>query len=115
MRKFTFSKRERIRKGNHFSQIKKRGNVFKTRKLIFNYVEDCENSKLGIIVTKKVGNAVFRNSVRRWIKEIFRINRFNLSSALEIIIIPRTSAITFNELKRDFLYFVGWHNEKTNN
>ena len=108
---FTFSKNDRIRKGGEYSYLKYNGKVFKTRKLIFNYTES-EHARLGVIVTKKVGNAVFRNRVRRWCREVFRVKRSLLIKSIDLVIIPRCSDLSFDSIERDFLYFMRWYNEK---
>lgn len=68
--------------------------------------------RLGVIVTKKVGNAVFRNRVKRWVRESFRIEKKLFLEPLDVVIIPRTSALSYEEIRRDFIYFAGKMNEK---
>lgn len=107
----TFSKQDRIRKKKNYNELKMCGKVFKTKLLVFNYMES-QRSKLGVIVTKKVGNAVFRNNVKRWLREVFRTNREVFNNKLDLVIIPRKSSLSYRELKRDFLYFAVKYNEK---
>jgi len=47
-----------------------------------------EESRLGLAVSRKVGNAVRRNRVRRLIRECFRLYRPS-SPALDIVAVPR--------------------------
>ena len=91
--------------------MKTSGQVFRTKLLVFNFKES-ERSKLGVIVTKKVGNAVFRNRVKRWVREVFRNHREVFENSLDLVLIPRRSNLSFSELKRDFLYFAAKYNEK---
>ena len=107
----TFSKQDRIRKKKDYHELKSIGKVFRTRLLVFNYNES-SRSKLGVIVTKKVGNAVFRNKVKRWIREVFRTNREMFEKKLDLVIIPRSSNLSYREVKRDFFYFATKYNEK---
>lgn len=107
----TFSKQDRIRKKRDYHKLKDCGEVFRTRLLVFNYHES-DWPKLGVIVTKKVGNAVFRNQVKRWIREVFRTNRKMFEKKLDVVIIPRSSNLSYREVKRDFLYFAKKYNEK---
>jgi len=111
---FTFKQQDKIRKNREYTEIKISGNVFRTRQLVFNY-RKAVRSRLGVIVTKKVGNAVVRNMVKRWIREIFRTEKHIFNTPLELIIIPRTSNLSYSEIKRDFLYFAGKYNEKVIN
>ncbi len=42
--------------------------------------------RLGITVTRKVGNAVRRNRIKRVFREIFRQNLHQLDAALDLVI-----------------------------
>ena len=86
------------------------GKVFKTKLLVFNFATS-ERSRLGVIVTKKVGNSVVRNRVKRWIREVFRLEREALPRPLNVVIIPRRSDMSFNGIRKDFQYFAGKQNE----
>ena len=46
---------------------------------------------LGLSVSKKVGNAVMRNRVRRLIKESFRLKAFRIVKGYDIIVVARVS------------------------
>lgn len=73
----SFKKENHIIKKDDFEKVKTKG----TRQItdtfiIYQYVEDNkENKKLGIAVTRKVGNAILRNRFKRIIREFFRLNK----------------------------------------
>jgi ribonuclease P protein component len=46
-------------------------------------------SRLGISVSKKVGNAVVRNRIRRVVKEIVRLRLSELKTGLDLVLIAR--------------------------
>lgn len=92
--------------------MKLSGKVFKTKLLVFNFTPS-EKSRLGVIVTKKVGNSVVRNQVKRWIREVFRLERQALMKPLNVVIIPRRSDMSFAGIKKDFQYFAGKQNESS--
>ena len=48
-----------------------------------------EGSRIGIVTTKKVGNAVRRNRVRRLIREFFRLNREKIKRSEDLVVIVR--------------------------
>ena len=64
-------------------------------------------------MTKKVGNSVVRSRVKRWVREVFRTEKHAFVVPLELIVIPRCSDLSYQDIKRDFVYFVGKCNEKT--
>jgi ribonuclease P protein component len=48
--------------------------------------------RLGITVSRKVGNAVTRNRLKRVIREWFRVSRGGLSPAGDLVVIARKGA-----------------------
>jgi ribonuclease P protein component len=61
--------------------------------------------KLGLSVSKKVGNAVIRNKIKRRIREIFRKNQLSIAKNVEIVLIPRSEAasVGYQELEKSML------------
>lgn len=62
--------------------------------------------RLGISVSKKVGNAVVRNRVRRLIKEIVRLQMERLKTGLDIILIVRKPAaeMDYHQMEKSILH-----------
>lgn len=50
------------------------------------------DTRLGITVSSKVGNAVLRVQLRRWLRELFRKRRSQLPSGIDLVLIARGSA-----------------------
>ena len=53
---------------------------------------DGDGSRLGVTVSRKVGNAVVRNRVKRRIREWFRRDRSAIGPGLDLVVIARPSA-----------------------
>ena len=62
-------------------------------------------SRLGITVTRRIGQAVGRNRVKRVLREIFRYNRASLVPPLDLVVVARSGIgeRTLAELEREFL------------
>jgi len=61
------------------------------------------SSRLGITVSKKVGNAVQRNRIKRLVREFFRLNRLRLSTPQDIVIIAKKDMppLTYQDVCRE--------------
>lgn len=63
-------------------------------------------SRIGVSLNRKYfKNAVQRNFMRRRIKEIFRLNKYNIAQGWDVIVIPRgqSTEITSGELRDEFI------------
>lgn len=100
------NKKNRLRKREEFSKVYNRGKSFANRELVIYIMENIkvEEIRVGISVSKKVGNAVTRNRIKRIIKEILykHIKNNDISKKLDIIIIARipTAEMNYSQFNR---------------
>jgi len=88
----SFTKAVRLRKRSEFISISAKG----TRRNASNFIivcgrNDMKHPRLGITVSKRVGNAVCRNRIKRFVREFFRNNQ-QLFQPADFNIIARTGA-----------------------
>jgi ribonuclease P protein component len=64
-----------------------------------------EKSRLGVSVSKKVGNSVVRHRVKRLIKECYRLRENMFINGIDIIFLARKGAgeLDFRETEREVL------------
>lgn len=53
-----------------------------------------EESRLGIVTGRKVGGSVVRSRARRWMREAYRTQQFQLSRPVALVMIARPSMAT---------------------
>ncbi|WP_285813503.1 MULTISPECIES: ribonuclease P protein component [Staphylococcus] len=90
----------RIKKNSDFQMIYKRGKSVANRQFVI-YTKtnkDLEHFRLGISVSKKLGNAVVRNKIKRAIRENFKVHKNDIIP-IEIIVIARQPAKDMNTIQ----------------
>ena len=72
---------------------------------------DDGKSKLGISVSKKVGNSIVRHRIARLIRESYRLNRELFNSGLNIVVIARVNAKgkNYSEIESAFIHLLKMH------
>ena len=97
---------------SEFQAIYKSGKSYANKYLVMYVSENPDGkSKLGISVSKKVGNSVVRHRLARLIRESYRLNTNMFNSGLNIIVIARTTAKgkNFAEIESAFLHLCKMH------
>jgi len=82
-----------LKKNEDFQLIYKEGKSFANKYLVMYVKEnDLGFNRLGISVSKKVGNSVVRHRLKRLILESYRLHEDIFNSSLDMVIIARTTA-----------------------
>ena len=89
MSKFSFGKKERLAKRLQFEKVMDQGQKRKIENFctLFFLPNDLNKKRLGIIASKKVGNAVVRNLAKRKIREVFRQIKDRIEPTMDIVVI----------------------------
>ena len=96
----------RVRSRSDYLTIQRSGRKVRGRYLILLTIENnLRSSRFGITVSKKNGNAVKRNRVKRRIREIQRLNRQSFVSGNDVVMIARREAAqaSFDEIEAEYL------------
>ena len=104
---------ESLKKNRDFQNVYKKGKSYANRYLVMYVLEnDTDRNRLGISVSKKVGNSVIRHHVTRLIRESYRLQEDMFNSGLDIVVIARTTArkASYHEVESALLHLGGLHN-----
>ena len=103
---------ESLKKNEQFQFVYKNGKSYANKYLIM-YVKKngLEKNRIGISVSKKVGNSVVRHRVTRLVRESYRLHESIFNSGLDIVIVGRPSAATvgYNEVESALLHLSKLH------
>ena len=101
-----FPKAARLTKAAEFRRVKAQGNSFHGKLLILSVLKTpgSPETKIGLITTRRLGNAVARNRTRRRLREIVRAVLPRLGRGIHLVIIARKDAATaaFEELRKEW-------------
>jgi ribonuclease P protein component len=92
-----FERADRLLRSKEFGRIGRLGKRLVTAHFVVlvatsETARETEHRRLGITVSRRVGNAVVRNRIKRGVREWFRQNRRLLSDSVDLIVIARKAA-----------------------
>lgn len=103
----SLGRERRIKYGRDFARIKQHGARLVSGSVILNWliVPGARNSRLGVVVSKKLGKATVRNRIKRLLREVFRLHNTELAEPVDMILIARPAIVSrsFAEIERDYL------------
>ncbi len=102
-----------IKSNNDFQKVYKNGKSLANRYLVMYIMKNnlLEN-RIGISVSKKVGNSVIRHRITRLIRESYRLNCNMFDCGYDIVIIARVTAKgkSFNDICSALIHLGKIHN-----
>jgi len=107
MKRYSLSRSERITKTSEFKSGLKDGRVYSGRSLKLKVAPNRYGiSRIGVSLGRHHFKlAVRRNKLRRYLREIFRLNKCDFIKGYDIIVIPRANCagLKFSELNDEFM------------
>ena len=103
---------ESLKKNRDFQLVYKTGTSYANKYLVM-YVREnqLEKNRIGISVSKKVGNSVVRHRLCRLVRESYRLHENLFRRGLDIVVVARVNAKerTFREIESAFLHLGRLH------
>lgn len=104
---------ESLKKNIDFQSVYRKGKSLANKYLVV-YVKEnnMDINRIGISVSKKVGNSVIRHRLTRLIRESYRLNEMKFLKGYDIVVIGRVSSKEKNqrEIESALLHLAGLHN-----
>ncbi|WP_419882582.1 ribonuclease P protein component [Peribacillus sp. B-H-3] len=101
-------KKLRIKKNDEFQDVFKKGESFGNRQFVVYVLEkpNQDHFRIGLSVSKKIGNAVVRNQIKRYIRQSFLELIENIGIGKDYVIIARkpASQMDFLEVKNSLIH-----------
>ena len=104
-----FPKTNRILKRGLYRRVYDEGRKFQARYFTaFVLPNSGAQPRIGITVTRKIGNSVQRNRARRLVREVFRKNKWLVPEGVDIVINMKKLLVEvgYKEIEGDFLNFL---------
>ncbi len=103
----TLAKSQRIRKPREFRETYAQGQRWVGRYMVL-WIRTVDDPalRLGVVASKKVGNAVARARGKRLLREAFRLNRWQLEPTHDVVLISRRSILSaeWMQIQYELLY-----------
>lgn len=99
-----------IKSNNDFRKVYNKGKSIGNKYLVMYILENhIDSNRIGISVSKKVGNSIVRHNRTRLLREIFRLNE--IKKSYDIVIVVRTNAkdIDYKTMEKSYLHLVKLH------
>jgi ribonuclease P protein component len=100
----------RLTDSPEFERVYRQGTAYRGRLFsVHAFPNEHGTPRLGLSVSRKVGNAVARNAVRRRLREVFHSCFTEISGDLDLVVSARPAAAdaSFEELREEFSESLG--------
>lgn len=101
---------ESLKKNKDFKIVYQNGTSYANRLLVMYVLKNQhKKNRLGISVSKKVGNSVVRHRVTRLIRESYRLNERSFRQGLDIVVVARPNAKdkSYQEIESALMHLAG--------
>lgn len=86
-------KPDKLLKRAEFIRLSRQADSIADRRFVVAFKKNgLDRTRLGITVTRKTGNAVVRNRIKRLVREYFRLNRQKIRGSFDINVIAKKAA-----------------------
>ncbi|MBQ6786979.1 MAG: ribonuclease P protein component [Lachnospiraceae bacterium] len=103
---------ESLKSNRDFKNVYSNGKSYANKYLVMYVLENgTDRNRLGISVSKKVGNSVVRHRLTRLVRESYRLHEDIFNSGLDIVVVARVNAkeIDYHKMESALLHVSKLH------
>ena len=96
-----------LKKNKDFQNVYRKGKSYANKYFVMYVLKNnTEENRIGISVSKKVGNSVIRHHITRLVREAYRLHEDMFNSGLDIVVIARGAAkdISYHQAESALLH-----------
>lgn len=101
-----------LKKNRDFQNVYQNGRSYANKYLVMYVLKNnLGKNRIGISVSKKVGNSVVRHRLTRLVREIYRLHEEMFNSGLDIVVVARVNAksILYTDMESALLHLAKLH------
>lgn len=101
-----------LKKNCDFKRVYRTGRSFANKYLVMYAMDNNLNTnRLGISVSKKIGNSIVRHRITRLIRESYRLSEEKILQGLDIVVVARVGAKdkSYQEIKSALMHLICLH------
>jgi len=129
MKRLGLGKNQRIKREAEFKKVMRKGKSYADRYVVMYVLNgsseinvvtssgkklpplgESQSARLGLSIDRRVGKAIIRNRIKRWMREVFRLHQSRLKDRMEMILVARSSAreiVDYSEMEKRILNLWG--------
>lgn len=100
-----------MKSNTDFQKVYQEGKSYANKKLVMYILKSKTHNRLGISVSKKIGNSVVRHRYTRILREIFRLNDDKIMQGYDIILVVRQGILgsRYTEIQSAYIHLCKLH------
>ena len=104
---------ETLKKNEDFKKVYNKRNSYANRELIMYISKNGTDTKrLGVSVSKKVGNSIVRHRLARLVREAFRLNTDHIPDGIDVVVVVKAGLKDkgYTEFSNSIIHLLKLHN-----
>lgn len=104
---------ETLKKNEDFKKVYNKRNSYANRELIMYISKNGTDTKrLGVSVSKKVGNSIVRHRLARLVREAFRLNTNHIPDGIDVVVVVKAGLKDkgYTETRKSMIHLLKLHN-----